>query len=143
MYIFDTDHLSALIRGGAAANVLLQRLSILNIREVSTTIVTYEEQTRGWLSLMAKMKTVDRQVEAYQRLQKHLRNFCTIPIIGFDESAAKMFKNLQKARIRIGTMDLKIAAIVLTSNATLLTANENDFAQVPELVYENWLVTTE
>jgi len=36
-------------------------------------------------------------------------------------------------------MDLKIACIVLAYDATLLTRNVTDFAQVPELRVENWL----
>jgi tRNA(fMet)-specific endonuclease VapC len=52
--------------------------------------------------------------------------------------AAEEFQRLQKTRIRIGTMDLKIAAIALTSNATLLTRNLIDFRKVPDLKVEDW-----
>ena len=38
------------------------------------------------------------------------------------------------------TMDLKIAAIALVNDATLLTANKRDFEQVEGLRFENWLV---
>jgi predicted nucleic acid-binding protein len=36
-------------------------------------------------------------------------------------------------------VDLKIACIVLAHDATLLTRNTTDFAQVPELRADNWL----
>jgi tRNA(fMet)-specific endonuclease VapC len=36
-------------------------------------------------------------------------------------------------------MDLKIASIALAHDATLLTRNTRDFAQVPGLRIENWL----
>ena len=36
-------------------------------------------------------------------------------------------------------MDLKIASIVLTQNATLLTRNTGDFSKVRGLRIENWL----
>ncbi len=42
-------------------------------------------------------------------------------------------------RIRIGTTDLKIAAIALTHQGTLLSSNRRDFDQVPGLRVEDWL----
>jgi tRNA(fMet)-specific endonuclease VapC len=41
-------------------------------------------------------------------------------------------------KIRIGTMDLRIAAIALTHGATLLSRNLVDFKRVPELEVEDW-----
>ena len=41
-------------------------------------------------------------------------------------------------KIRVGTMDLKIAAITLALNATLLTRNMVDFGKVPDLRVEDW-----
>ena len=41
-------------------------------------------------------------------------------------------------RVRIGTMDLKIAAIVLAHDATLLSRNLSDFRKVPGLKVEDW-----
>ncbi len=41
--------------------------------------------------------------------------------------------------LRIGTLDLRIACIVLEYDATLLTRNSVDFAKVPGLRFENWL----
>ncbi len=37
-------------------------------------------------------------------------------------------------------MDLRIAAIALTNNALLLSADLDDFERVPGLKVENWLV---
>ena len=41
-------------------------------------------------------------------------------------------------RIRIGTMDLKIAAITIANNATLLSRNLKDFNKVTGLEVEDW-----
>jgi tRNA(fMet)-specific endonuclease VapC len=41
--------------------------------------------------------------------------------------------------VRIGTSDLKTAAITLANNGLLITANKRDFEQVPELRFENWM----
>lgn len=46
--------------------------------------------------------------------------------------------SLRRLRIRIGTMDLRIASIALAHGAKLLTRNSVDFAKVPELTIEDW-----
>jgi hypothetical protein len=46
---------------------------------------------------------------------------------------------LREQRIRLGTLDLKIAAIALVNDTLLLRANLRDFERVPRLRIENWL----
>jgi tRNA(fMet)-specific endonuclease VapC len=60
-------------------------------------------------------------------------------IIAFDEPCADQFEKLRAAKIRIGTMDLKIAATALVHDALLLSANLRDFERVPGLRVEDWL----
>ena len=79
-----------------------------------------------------------QQMEAYRRLRRQLENYCRTPVLTFDEQAAVTLQRLRRARIRIGTMDLKIAAITLSHDATLLSRNLADFRQVPSLQVENW-----
>jgi tRNA(fMet)-specific endonuclease VapC len=57
----------------------------------------------------------------------------------FDKGAANRFKEFRKQKIRIGSQDLKIAAIALSHDALLLSANLRDFRMVPGLRIENWL----
>jgi len=59
-------------------------------------------------------------------------------LLGFTRAAADEFERLQKLRLRIGTMDLKIGAIALAHNATLLSRNLKDFGKVPGLQVEDW-----
>jgi tRNA(fMet)-specific endonuclease VapC len=56
-----------------------------------------------------------------------------------DELAADRFVSLRRQRIRIGTMDLKIAAIALVNDALLVSANVRDYSAVPDLRCDNWL----
>ena len=138
MHLLDTDHLSALERGGVESERLQRRLQMVAPDTVAATVVSYEEQTRGWLSFMAKARSLEEQVIAYGYLQRHLQIFCAVPLIAFDPAAAATVQQLQKQRIRIGTMDLKIASIALAQNATLLSRNVTDFQKVPGLRVEDW-----
>ncbi len=143
MYLLDTDHLSILTRGGLAAQPLLARLSRIETFEIATTIVTYEEQTRGWLSYAARANSTDAQFVAYQDLQQHLENFCSISILQFDRLAILEYQRLRRIYSRLGTMDLKIAAIAVVNQAILLTRNLSDFGQIVELHSEDWTTQLE
>ncbi|HTU19676.1 MAG TPA: type II toxin-antitoxin system VapC family toxin [Gemmataceae bacterium] len=59
-------------------------------------------------------------------------------MIEFDDRAAAEFARLRK-KVRIGSMDLKIASITLVHDALLLSANLRDFEKVPGLRVEDWL----
>ena len=139
MIVLDTDHLSVLERSDQpGAGVLRARLADLPPAEVVTTIISYEEQMRGWMAYLARTRSVAQQVEAYRRLLQHLDNYRRIPVLAFDEAAAVAFQQFRRARLRIGTMDLKIAAIAVSRDATLLSRNLADFRQVPGLQVEDW-----
>lgn len=63
--------------------------------------------------------------------------FSQFEILPFDEKAAEIFEGF--GRIRIGSMDRKIAAIAIANNALLLTANKRDYENIPGLRFENWM----
>ncbi len=103
-----------------------------------TSIVSYEEQMRGWLSQIKSVRRADRQLDGYLRLERMLQYFCLTPLLSYDQAAMDHFQQLWTQRVRIGTMDLKIAAIAIANDATLLTRNLADFSKVPGLRYEDW-----
>ena len=140
MYLLDTDHIALLDRGGAEGERIRARLSQVPPAEVSASVVSYEEQLRGWMAYLAQLRTVDRQVEGYRRLQRMLEFYCVTPLLAFDEQAAEQFQELWLTRIRVGTMDLKIAAIALVNNAIVLSRNQRDFRRIPGLRCEDWSV---
>lgn len=94
---------------------------------------------RGWLALIHRLNDVDRQIPVYERLIGLFDFFGRWDIVPFDSPAAAQFKRLRKQGVRIGTMDLKIAATALACDVLLLSANLRDFEQVPDLQVENWL----
>ncbi len=70
--------------------------------------------------------------------KKIIQYFSTSQILAFDESAADLAEQLKHQRVRISTLDLRIASIALSQNATLLTRNQRDFSKVPNLRTEDW-----
>jgi tRNA(fMet)-specific endonuclease VapC len=143
MYLLDTDCQSLLDRDTPEARRMTERLLLVRPDEVAVTIVTYEEQMRGWLAWIAQAKTMELQVTGYQRLRRHIERFRVIPVVDFDARAASEFERHRKAGVRIGTMDLKIASIALANQAIVLTRNLRDYSKVPDLVCEDWTISTE
>lgn len=58
-----------------------------------------------------------------------------ISVVPFDEAAARAYAAMPFRRARF---DRLIAAHALSLNATLVTNNEMDFAEIPDLLIENW-----
>jgi len=140
MIILDTDHVSALqAEGSDVRETLIWRMKRSKDRDFAVTVITLEEQMKGWLAEINSTLDFSRQVGSYQRLAGMFLFFSALKIVDFNEAAAERTLGLRKARVRIGTMDLKIASIALSRDVLLLTANARDFAQVPGLRFENWL----
>jgi hypothetical protein len=81
--------------------------------QVACTIVSVEEVLRGWLAIIHRLRGVHRQLPAYDRLGQLFTVLSDWEIVPFDKRAADQFTILRRQHIRIGTMDLKIAAIAL------------------------------
>jgi tRNA(fMet)-specific endonuclease VapC len=141
MIVLDTDHVTLLGRPDSPlAYRLRARLQQSFPVEWATTIVTYEEQSRGWLANVARARTVRQQIEAYKDLIDHLEAFRDLHVLRFDEASGRVFERLRKERIRIGTQDLKIAAIAIAYDGHLKSRNLRDFQRVPGLQVEDWTV---
>jgi len=138
MIILDTDHISMLQYRDAPQAFALQACLEVLLEDMATTVITVEEQMRGWLGLMHRYTNVHHQVEYYDRLIR-LCAFCADwYVLPFDQHAANMFEQLRQQRVRLGTMDFKIASIALVHAAILLSGNLRDFQQVPGLHVEDW-----
>jgi tRNA(fMet)-specific endonuclease VapC len=136
--LLDTDHASALkYRDSERYKRLTARLATVIDEPIGVTIITVEEQMRGWLASIAKERQPRRQVGPYGELARLFSFFSDFEIALFDDATADQFDKF--SRIRIGTYDRKIAAIAIVNNALLLTANRRDYEQIPGLRFENWM----
>lgn len=104
---------------GPARRALEQR----TLGEVVTSAIVYAEVKRG---LVARS---DVERKAAERL------FGIIEPLPFDRAAARRYVALP---FRRGSFDRLIAAHALALNLTLITNNERDFADIPDLRVENW-----
>lgn len=141
IYILDTDHFTLAVLPDSLeyTRIHTRALELTREDDLATTIITYEEQTRGWLGYAAKSRNLQHQIAAYARLKRHLQNYLGFPILDFDAAAAAEFQKLQALKLRVGASDLKIAAIALAKNATLLTRNARDFDKIPNLHIDDWI----
>jgi tRNA(fMet)-specific endonuclease VapC len=137
MFILDTDHLSLFQRNDPHVTPRILSTPHLNL---ATTIITVEEQLRGRLDRIRKARLDEAYVRAYDNLLRTVTFFHTINVIAFDAAAQVMFNQLRELKLRIGTQDLRIAAIVLSQGAILVTRNERDFGKIPSLNLEDWTV---
>lgn len=132
MYCLDTDVLSAVIKRDPPLH-LIRRLARTPAAEQCTTAITLGELLYG----------VTRRASPV--LAERVRVLITSagPILPFDEAAAERYgplrADLERAGRRLAEPDLRIAAIALSRDATIVTGNVRHFRRVPDLRVENWL----
>jgi tRNA(fMet)-specific endonuclease VapC len=136
--LLDTDLFSMLQYADRSAAPLQRRLEKLPLTGIHVSIISFQEQTRGWLAYIHRARKREHVLRGFFFLQELLRHYHVHPVMGFDEAAMDEFLNLQSQRIRIGTNDLRIAAIAKAHGAKLLSRNLRDFRQVPGLDVEDW-----
>jgi tRNA(fMet)-specific endonuclease VapC len=140
-WIFDTDHISLVLRGNPKVISNLEKA----FTQTSTTIITVQEIFNGWIGELnqpnPKRETI---LDQYHRLSLSMELLKKLPILEFDAPAFVQYEdlllrhpNLRKKRLQ---KDVRIAAIALSRNATVVTRNHRDFEQVPGLKMADWTI---
>lgn len=139
MPVLDTDTLTVIQRRNEPeySRLVARFASLPPASVVATTIVTFDEQLRGWLEYVKRAKP-SQLPAAYGKLASLNRDFSTRPVLPFDDRALAVYQSLLRGRTRVGAMDLKIAAITIANNELLLTKNLAHFRRVPDLRVEDW-----
>lgn len=139
MFVFDTDHISILqAKAGDDWRRLRKRLDEQTRSNFYVSIISFHEQVGGWYALLGRAAKATETLRAYRMLERTLATFAGAQVLSFDEAAIQLFADLRRQKVRIDTMDLRIACIAITRNMTLLTRNTIDFARVPGLNFEDW-----
>ncbi len=139
MFLLDTDHLVILQRQSEPGYGRLRAaMNRYTASDFFLAIISFHEQMLGANVFIAQAKTKETVVRGYQMLELCLIDFNRFQVLPFDVPAASQFDAL-RPQVRIGTMDLRIAATALSHSLTVLSRNMVDFAKVPNLVVEDWV----
>jgi tRNA(fMet)-specific endonuclease VapC len=140
-YLLDTDHISFLQRrSGSEFTRLTTRMKQRSSTDFALSIVSFHEQVLGAHNFINRARTNADTIRGYALLLETLQGFAKAPVLSLDAGAIAVFDELRSQRVRVSTMDLRIAAIAISRNLVLLTRNVSDFSKVPGLVTEDWTV---
>ncbi len=133
MLVLDTDAITLIQRGGTGSRyeALAKMLDEAN-DDVYVTIISLDEQIHGAFNEIANRDSKIR-IRGYRRLHDLLDDYCGRPMLDYDDKAEAIFDRLKGMKGRPATKDLRIAAIALSHDATLVTGNVVDFEKVPTL----------
>ena len=131
MTVLDTDICIWLLRGGKPH--LERRLAEIDPAELAISSLTLAELRYGAL----RSKNSRHNISLVDRFAAELA------LLDFDDQASAHFAAI-KAHLAargelIGPMDLLIAAVSRSNDATFVTGNIKEFDRVPGLQVENWL----
>lgn len=126
MLVLDSDHLSEYQRGTSEAAKRLKQQLDVTMEPYGTTIISVEETMRGWMAAVRRIQDPRRQIRAYFSFRQLFRFFATWDVLEWDDAAVDTFEALRQAKIRVGTMDLKIASICLANGATVPQQSSKD-----------------
>ncbi|MBT3605609.1 MAG: type II toxin-antitoxin system VapC family toxin [Candidatus Latescibacteria bacterium] len=138
-YLLDTDHISILQRQTGAEYVRLKsRIAQHSQIDLAFSIISFHEQILGCHTYINRARNSNNIVKGYDMFARVLRVFTISPVISFDNTAASVFDELLSQKVRVATMDLRIASIALSRDMVLVTRNLSDFVKVPDLKIEDW-----
>ena len=136
-YVLDTDHVTLHFRGHSQVG---QKLTLIPPDEIATTTITAEEQLRGRLAQIKKASTTEALAMAHRRFRQAIYDLAKLNILEFDAAAITILEDLKRQRSRVGSQDLRIAAIAIANGAIVVTRNRVDFEQIAGLKIEDWTV---
>jgi tRNA(fMet)-specific endonuclease VapC len=138
-YLLDTDHLVIIQRRSQPEWTHLRtRLADLQPSDFVLCSVTFHEQILGAHAFINRSTSSDQLVRGYRMLERSLADANNFTVLPFDRESALLFDHLRRRGIRIGTMDLRVAAVALRHGLTVLTRNTVDFVKVPDLHVADW-----
>lgn len=130
-YILDTDHVSLILCNHP------QVIAKASLHPIAVTIITVQELFNGWIGRINDPSTIHNLPGLYTKLWTTIKYLQTVDLLNFTPESDTCLKQLlrdnpplRKNRLQ---KDMRIAAIALSLNATVVTRNQRDFGLVPGL----------
>jgi len=96
MILLDTDHLSTLKYPDKDRYTdLVARMNLSADQDFAITVISVEEQFRGWMAAIARERQVRQQVRGYREMAGLFDFLGGWTIAPFDDQAADEFKRLR------------------------------------------------
>lgn len=142
MFILDTDHLGILQgASGQACSSVLRRIAEVGDSSVYTTIVSFHEIVAGWTKYVKQSNDPRKIVSGYARFEQVLKDFSCSQVLPFSVAASEVFEDLKRRKVRVATMDLRIASIAISQRMTVITRNTVDYERIPGLSVQDWTMS--
>lgn len=116
------------------------RVAALPPADRALPVVVVEEALRGRLNAIRQAQAGRGRLtveEAYDLLAGTLEVVRDFAVLLYTHQAEALYRQWRKT-IKIGTRDLRIAAICVSQSVALATRNVRDFGQVPGLTLDIW-----
>jgi tRNA(fMet)-specific endonuclease VapC len=138
MIAFDADVLTEILRRDRE---LAQRAAQFPPQDQAVPIIVIEEIIRGLLNSIRQAEAGRgrlRVEDAYALFGDTFGAFRQITILPLTAQAEAQHQQRRSKKVRVGTHDLRIAAICVAHSATLVSRNRRDFDLIPGLRVEYW-----
>jgi tRNA(fMet)-specific endonuclease VapC len=137
VFVLDTDHVTLYHTGNPQ---VLQNIALHAADTLTICVITVEEQLTGWQTALRQAKDDARREQVYRRMALAVESLSGWLVIPFTHSAMLRHRALLRLHRNVGSNDLKIAAVAIEFNATVITRNQRDFRQVAGLTLADWSV---
>lgn len=135
-YILDNDHVSLILYNHP------QVTANASLHQIGVTVITVQELFNGWVGRINDPSLVHNLPALYTKLWTTVKYLQTVEILDFTSEADTCLKQLLKDNplLRKNRLqkDMRIAAVALSLNTTVVTRNQRDFGLVPRLAIADW-----
>ena len=80
IFLLDTDHVSLSQRGHPLVSA---RIQAAGPTQLAISVITVEEQLRGWLAAIRNATTAQARVTAYERLRMAVEYFASVTLLDY------------------------------------------------------------
>ena len=138
MTALDTDVLTRFLQGDP---LIRQKVATVPPSDRAIPVVVVEEVLRGRFNQIRQAesgKTKMSLEKAYELFQSALADVAAMRVLPYSAAAHSFVNSWKAQKLKVGTHDVRIAAVCVSTGAKLASRNQRDFAHVPGLSLEIW-----